>query len=543
MLIRARFFGTATAFLFLCLPGFAFAGSVAYTSPGLYEFIVPEYGALTVHVYGAGGGGGGEYDFPGGGSYPGSSGGDTSIASLMLYGYGGHGGGTVRYNTYWYYEGVFAPDGGSTIGYDQNGSDGASGTGSGGDTNTTGGGAAGGSAWYVAGYHSGAGGAGGSATKTYSYGASGAPAPGESLGISVGPGGAAAPYAYGGDRPAGSGSSGAVYITWTDPPPASCSVSLSPNPINQGSGSTLSWSTSNADSWVYLNNVGYVGTTGTVSVFPSATTDYSCYAQGSGGSDGWHSAVLTVYQSCTLPWGGSITNGQSTTAYAAGTVPYGSSCMSQTRFCSNDSLSGSYTYGSCSVIPAAPCTLNGTTLQSGESATFYSSDTSGSGQLCSALTQTRTCTDGVLSGSDTYQYASCSCTPTYSCSGDNIRYTNSSCTTTTTTTCTAPSFCSSGSSTCLVSPPTFNSASGLSGHLQIAPSLVRRGSTGTVYWNVGNASCTVSGNGDSWSTSSGAETTSAITQQTSYTLNCTGDDGSTINETQTFNILPVFQEL
>src|SRR5688572_22735883 len=68
-----------------------------------------------------------------------------------------------------------------------------------------------------------------------------------------------------------------------------------------------------------------------------------------GGSDGWHSATLTVNPpaSCSLPWGGSIVHGASVTAYQASTVPYGSSCVSQTRSCSNGSLSGSYQYQSC----------------------------------------------------------------------------------------------------------------------------------------------------------------------------------------------------
>jgi hypothetical protein len=58
---------------------------------------------------------------------------------------------------------------------------------------------------------------------------------------------------------------------------------------------------------------------------------------------------------CTLPWGGTINNGQSVTAYASSSVPYGSSCQSQTRTCSNGSLSGSYQYQSCSVQPPANC--------------------------------------------------------------------------------------------------------------------------------------------------------------------------------------------
>jgi hypothetical protein len=64
----------------------------------------------------------------------------------------------------------------------------------------------------------------------------------------------------------------------------------------------------------------------------------------------------------TLPNAGALTacafydqtvaNGGSITAYQAATVPYGQQCVSQTRTCSNGTLSGSYGYTTCSV--AAP---------------------------------------------------------------------------------------------------------------------------------------------------------------------------------------------
>lgn len=47
---------------------------------------------------------------------------------------------------------------------------------------------------------------------------------------------------------------------------------------------------------------------------------------------------------CTLPWGGTIAEGQSTTAYLASSA---SSCSAETRTCSNGVLSGSYQYQTC----------------------------------------------------------------------------------------------------------------------------------------------------------------------------------------------------
>ena len=76
--------------------------------------------------------------------------------------------------------------------------------------------------------------------------------------------------------------------------PASCSVWFDTNPITSGSGTYLRWSSSNANSWVYISNIGYVGSSGATWVAPSSSTDYSCLAYGSGGTNGWHGATLTV---------------------------------------------------------------------------------------------------------------------------------------------------------------------------------------------------------------------------------------------------------
>ncbi|MBU4142683.1 hypothetical protein KJ590_01635, partial [Patescibacteria group bacterium] len=69
-----------------------------------------------------------------------------------------------------------------------------------------------------------------------------------------------------------------------------------------------------------------------------------------------------VPASCTTPWGTSLASGSSVTAYSASSVPCGSTCASQTRTCTNGSLSGSYTSQSCSV---AACLLTITKSGSG----------------------------------------------------------------------------------------------------------------------------------------------------------------------------------
>src|SRR3989344_642623 len=87
------------------------------------------------------------------------------------------------------------------------------------------------------------------------------------------------------------------FVCYAPPPPsspASCSVWFDTNPITSGSGTYLRWSSSNANSWVYISNIGYVGSSGATWVAPSSSTDYSCLAYGSGGTNGWHSATLSV---------------------------------------------------------------------------------------------------------------------------------------------------------------------------------------------------------------------------------------------------------
>jgi Bacterial Ig domain len=143
------------------------------------------------------------------------------------------------------------------------------------------------------------------------------------------------------------------------------------------------------------------------------------------------------------------------------------------------------------------------------------------------------------------------CTPSYSCSGQTIQHTDASCNVTNVTTCVSPNFCSAGSSTCISAPPTFNQSgsgsSALTGHLQAVPLLVPQNNTTKVYWNVSNVtSCSVTGtNGDHWTgtvSTSGGQVSAALTQQTTYTLSCTGLDSSTVSEAVVVNILPVFQE-
>lgn len=125
--------------------------------------------------------------------------------------------------------------------------------------------------------------------------------------------------------------------------------------------------------------------------------------------------VVNVAAPCVLPWGGSIPSGNSTTAYQSATVMSPLSCTSQSRLCTNGTLSGSYTKQNCSVIPAV-CTLPwGGSIASGNSATAYQTPSVISPAACTS--QSRLCTNGTLAG--TYANQSCVVNPSSGC-GDGI---------------------------------------------------------------------------------------------------------------------------
>jgi len=74
---------------------------------------------------------------------------------------------------------------------------------------------------------------------------------------------------------------------------------------------------------------------------------------------GWTNTVNTcttpAAQSCTTPWGTTVSSGASVTANLTTSVAYGSECISETRACTNGQLSGSYQYQTCTPATAT-CT-------------------------------------------------------------------------------------------------------------------------------------------------------------------------------------------
>ncbi|NUN05344.1 MAG: hypothetical protein HUU57_06255, partial [Bdellovibrio sp.] len=95
--------------------------------------------------------------------------------------------------------------------------------------------------------------------------------------------------------------------------------------------------------------------------------------------------------------------------FLASTVASGQTCASQTRVCSNGTLSGTYAFSSCSENTPRSCLFNGQTVAHGQSVTAFASSSVPYGQLCSAQSQVRLCNDGTLSGS--YPHAACATNP------------------------------------------------------------------------------------------------------------------------------------
>jgi len=137
------------------------------------------------------------------------------------------------------------------------------------------------------------------------------------------------------------------------------------------------------------------------------------------------------------------------------------------------------------------------------------------------------------------------CTPNYVCTDETHR--DNLCTVPVENeACSAGLICSTG--TCVIPPaPT---PADVNGALKVSPRLIRPGGATRVSWNISYAdSCTVIEDNpqinDPWTGSTGSTglyISSAITQQTTYTLSCTGAGGS-LQQAATVYLAPVWQEI
>ena len=156
-------------------------------------------------------------------------------------------------------------------------------------------------------------------------------------------------------------------------------------------------------------------------------------------------------------------------------------------------------------------------------------------------TYTLSCTkyDGGNLSCSTYIPIIRSCTAQYYCAGDDLYYKDAQC---------IDSFVQhwawggGGSSCNPPAPPT--------GTITANPTLIKTGEMSQISWSTQyTSSCAVTENNpdiaDSWIGSSGTRTSSAIHQQTKYTLFCNGYPGSnpsSVTKSVTINIVPIFEE-
>lgn len=332
-----------------------------------------------------------------------------------------------------------------------------------------------------------------------------------------------------------------VTVTVTSTP--TCSVTFSQNPVIQGAPETVTFTSANA-AWAKDNTLGPMtpNTTYVVNNIPTgaaAPTDYTCTVENlAGTAQVVVPATLTILPPpiCSLAISPStITKGGSAT------LTYSSANVT------------SFTISPNVVTPTQNNT--NTASVSPNTSTTYAGTVSGPGGSAS-------CT--VPNGSTNTVTVSCTPSTTWHCTGTNNQTiasttVDASCNTATNNlaACTGNAFCQDSVSSCqypsMVAQPNSNG----SGDLTVRPTLIPKGGTVKIYWNIGNAqSCSVIGtNGDgtaastlaappgAWTTAIGAQTSSPIKQQTTYTLSCTGEDGITQKkETATVNVVPTYQE-
>ena len=294
--------------------------------------------------------------------------------------------------------------------------------------------------------------------------------------------------------------------------------------------------------------------------------------------------------SCLTPWGATITNGTSVTAYSTtmGTQASPCSANSQTRTCNAGTLSGSGSFTNQSCVNNQPPVINtltgvnsydgssSCTINSPYTLALKSTDPEGerihyvidwgdgntenfpsSGDMNGGTQQTIDHTYGVTAvGAHTIRVTvydthnnqtvqtlttTCTCTIAHQCAAspnqDTIQQRNSSCVwSNTATTCTGTTYCSGGA--CTIYPPSIVSP------LTAKPSLIRKGTSSTVTWTMNHVtSCRLT---DPANTQvavglTGTYSTPAIYNQMIYTLTCDAYSGYSTPQsiqTATVNVAP-----
>jgi hypothetical protein len=130
--------------------------------------------------------------------------------------------------------------------------------------------------------------------------------------------------------------------------------------------------------------------------------DITCVNGSIGGTGKYPTCTKRTPIACQLPWAETLQHGSSRVAFGYATVPFGSLCPQETRTCNDGILSGSAQFQNCSIQTAAICTTPwGAQVQHGNTVVAFSSATVDFGKTCDA--QVRMCNNGILSGTASIQ--------------------------------------------------------------------------------------------------------------------------------------------
>lgn len=291
-----------------------------------------------------------------------------------------------------------------------------------------------------------------------------------------------------------------------------CTVTAQKNIIENGETTTLEWTSANAKT-LYISNVGYVAPNvrGTTKVGPVLPTSYIGTV-----SDGTHTVECRYRLGVRRPLAPTC---------AISALP-------------NPIYAGETTTISWSSARAQSCVgknIDTRNASAGDARVSPSSSTSYF-ITCSGPGGSVECAGNGPNGIGATAYVDPGCEPSsaYSCDGPNIvrTDTNSRCekSLTTVRSCGAPSFCLNGAAVCQLPQ--------MEASIRVADSFLASGDQSTISWTSKNASaCTVRGNGDVWEGRSGSERSSPVTQEVTYTIECSSGL-RTVTDSVTITPLP-----
>lgn len=113
---------------------------------------------------------------------------------------------------------------------------------------------------------------------------------------------------------------------------------------------------------------------------------------------------ITPANSTCLFNGQTLLEGQEVLAFQSELVPFSAQCQSEKRICTKGNLSGSFAFSKCTVAAAKSCVFNGQSIANGGSVVGWKESKVSLVESC--IQETRTCMDGILSGS----FANANCT-------------------------------------------------------------------------------------------------------------------------------------